>query len=385
LGDDGSLAVAWMTPRYDPENEGSDIYIRSFDGDGRGLVDVQMVNDGGRHVNFAPDIGITSDGGLIVTFTRRVLETERYDVVVQRYDRRGDRLGDNTLVNADGAVGSSHSHSRISMDRTGSFTIAWLYSLDEWHGDIRVQRFLSDGTRAGEWQQANLGGKARARAPALSGNGEGGSFVAWVGDTGAIFYQRFDREGRRVGTETRIAVEEAHFADAIDVSIDEFGHFILAWVRGAESSKHLYLHRFTSGGNPVGMAMIAEVGSFMGSPCVRILPDERNLLVYGAVPVDRGDGVYGTLYDCREPFIRGDANIDGRVNIADAAYILGALFATYRCWSADAMDANDDGELNIADPVYVLNFLFADGSPLPEPVSTRGSDPTPDDLFCWGR
>jgi hypothetical protein len=71
----------------------------------------------------------------------------------------------------------------------------------------------------------------------------------------------------------------------------------------------------------------------------------------------------------------GDANGDGRANIADAIYVLGYLFnhgPAPRCMRA--ADANGDAALNIADAVKVLGFLFSAG-PLTPPggVEIRGT------------
>ena len=81
-------------------------------------------------------------------------------------------------------------------------------------------------------------------------------------------------------------------------------------------------------------------------------------------------------------FIRGDANLDGGIDIADAIAILGFLFTQGPGPCADALDANDDGGVNIADAVYVLNFLFTQGTPPPAPHPNPGTDPTPDALGC---
>ncbi len=85
------------------------------------------------------------------------------------------------------------------------------------------------------------------------------------------------------------------------------------------------------------------------------------------------------------PFIRGDGNQDGAVNIADAIGILGGLFDSSippgPC--ADADDSNDDGGVNIADAIYTLFFLFAQGPAPQAPHPALGSDPTPDSLDCF--
>lgn len=82
------------------------------------------------------------------------------------------------------------------------------------------------------------------------------------------------------------------------------------------------------------------------------------------------------LNDRSSAFIRGDANQDGSVNIADAVLILDSLFgmpaAILLC--EDAADANDDEQLNIADAVSLLGFLFTPGAsepPAPFPYVDR--------------
>ncbi len=83
-------------------------------------------------------------------------------------------------------------------------------------------------------------------------------------------------------------------------------------------------------------------------------------------------------------FQRGDCNSDDKVNLADAATVLGQQFLGIQVLCADACDSNDDGSINLADSVFLLNYLFKFGPtpPAPGPVND-GSDPTSDLLpFC---
>ena len=69
-------------------------------------------------------------------------------------------------------------------------------------------------------------------------------------------------------------------------------------------------------------------------------------------------------------FIRGDANGDGVVDIADAVATLDSLFSPQVVPCASAADANHDGDVNIADAVTLLVRLFdPTAAPLPEPTS----------------
>jgi len=84
------------------------------------------------------------------------------------------------------------------------------------------------------------------------------------------------------------------------------------------------------------------------------------------------------------PFLRGDVNMDGVINMADANYLLAALFVagSPQPPSQDAADANDSGSVEIADAMYILNYLFSNGPQPPAPFPAPGQDPTPDGLGC---
>lgn len=81
-------------------------------------------------------------------------------------------------------------------------------------------------------------------------------------------------------------------------------------------------------------------------------------------------------------FVRGDCNDDLGIQIADAVFLLTALFSGTGTDPVcpDACDSNDDGSVNIGDAVLILSALFSGGGPLPEPTSC-GPDPTDQDTL----
>ena len=89
--------------------------------------------------------------------------------------------------------------------------------------------------------------------------------------------------------------------------------------------------------------------------------------------------------ECEPTFLRGDANEDGGVDIADAIFMLYSLMLGGTPSSCtDATDANDDGAHDISDIIFVLNYQFQNGSAPPAPGPSQcGIDMTPDDgLGC---
>jgi spore coat protein CotH len=83
------------------------------------------------------------------------------------------------------------------------------------------------------------------------------------------------------------------------------------------------------------------------------------------------------------PFIRGDADRNGAIDVTDAKDILEYLFGPPQedaC--SDRLDGNDDGEVNISDPIFLLFYLFEGGPEPASPFPGPGVDPTGDGLLC---
>jgi hypothetical protein len=63
-------------------------------------------------------------------------------------------------------------------------------------------------------------------------------------------------------------------------------------------------------------------------------------------------------------FLRGDANGDGEIDVADITYLINYLFlatsAPNPLWVGDC---NCDGVVDIGDIVYLINYLFLGGAP----------------------
>jgi hypothetical protein len=61
-------------------------------------------------------------------------------------------------------------------------------------------------------------------------------------------------------------------------------------------------------------------------------------------------------------FLRGDANSDGSVTVADVVYIISYLYKGGPAPSPlGKADANCDGNANVADVIYLINYLFKGG------------------------
>ena len=78
--------------------------------------------------------------------------------------------------------------------------------------------------------------------------------------------------------------------------------------------------------------------------------------------------------------LRGDANMDGAVDISDAIYTLNYLYqeeVTPRC--LDAADTNDDEAVDLSDPIKTIFHLFQGDAILPPNIGGSGMDLTKSD------
>jgi len=83
------------------------------------------------------------------------------------------------------------------------------------------------------------------------------------------------------------------------------------------------------------------------------------------------------------PFVRGNANLDQAVDIADPIYTLRYLFISGQAPSClDHADANDDGNVNIADPTTTLSTLYLGQNSIQPPYPEAGHDLSFDSHTC---
>jgi hypothetical protein len=131
----------------------------------------------------------------------------------------------------------------------------------------------------------------------------------------------------------------------------------------------------------------------MGEEVAVEIPPEATFLTLaagagdGAISCDHGVFANPLITYSDEPigtaFVRGDVNVDGAVNIADAIALLSHLFGGGGDLDCDdAGDGNDDGAINIADAIAILSHLFGGAGDLPDPFGACGIDPSDDALDC---
>jgi hypothetical protein len=148
---------------------------------------------------------------------------------------------------------------------------------------------------------------------------------------------------------------------------------------------------------PVGGSDVVTQLDFVSEMIPSDRPVESIIVVNGASITPKSDSpsitVTVTQRSLENKFRRGDANNDGRVDIADGINIILQLFfqSGVHIVCQKAADTNDDGRVDLSDAVYNFNYYLQPGKKSgdvlypkpPAPFPGCGQDTaTPDSLTC---
>lgn len=119
--------------------------------------------------------------------------------------------------------------------------------------------------------------------------------------------------------------------------------------------------------------------STLGTP-----PVDAVVVVNGAsIDMTKVDGTVTSFVPPITAFIRGDANADGLLNIADGIWMLLELFQGGPGTDCDgANDSNSDSSYDASDAVFVFNYQFLNGPAPAAPFPACGTTPGQTETDC---
>lgn len=137
---------------------------------------------------------------------------------------------------------------------------------------------------------------------------------------------------------------------------------------GAGVDRSIARISFEVTGGVVGDCFLVTPTNGLGSPPIsNILSTPEGATLFPILEA-------GTVCLVDEPrFIRGDANQDEKVDVADGATMLAYLIGVVEPTCLAALDANGDTALNIADPIFLLTYVFLAGTEPPAPFPDCGT------------
>ncbi len=199
-----------------------------------------------------PDIAINNNGNFIITWESYYQNYSLFDVFAQRFDKEGNKLGEEFQVNF--PTEGRHVNSYVAMDKEGKFIVVWRANRD-WK--VYAQRFDKNGNKLGDEFRVSATEGERAD-PLIAMDGQGNSLISFkYGQYGDAYAQRFDKDGNRIGGEFGIDGYESRIA------MDPNGDFITTDTDGARET--LYAYRYNNCGERIGEALQVSLSKADGA------------------------------------------------------------------------------------------------------------------------
>jgi len=305
---DGSYVVAFRS--MDSDSDG--IYFRMFQANGQvrnGSTDT-IVNTSVAGDQRAPVVAALADGGFVVTWhgspTKGAPGNDgSWDVLLQRFDSLGVKVGGEVVVNQDTA-GPQRSPT-ITGTADGGYLVTWQSAPEPDNGGagIYAQKFNADGSRSGSEMHVNTTLSGFQGTPTVSEAGDG-YVIAWLGDNAdgvfSVMQQRFDANGGLLGGETTVFTAEGSNPGQLrqtitydQASVTPNG-YVLTWVDFLQDGPRVMARQYDASGNALGDALVVEAAG--------------NGYHNGASAVGLGDGGFMVLWDSEQA--NGSSAIMGR-------------------------------------------------------------------------
>jgi len=248
---DGSFIVAWA----DQRNGNYDIYYQRFTNDGTAIgSNSKASDDAGVAIQFLPELTILQNGNFVITWTDE--RNNNRDIYAQRFLNDGTPAGQNFLVNDDN-TNNGQQTSYIAADSAGNFTICWEDSSNTFN-DIYARCYNNEGIAIDESFMVNDDTlNAYQYYSGITADLGGNFTIAWedyrLGNRGDIFLQHFDDEGTPVLTNQKVnddfGSENQGTPSVAALGIDKF---LIVWVDNRYEEGDIFAQWFEGNGNFIG-------------------------------------------------------------------------------------------------------------------------------------
>jgi hypothetical protein len=334
INEAGDFVVAWRSVSND--GRGGGVYARCFTADGAPMGPEFKANVSQVDVdNWTPAVAISPGGDFVVLWA--AVTDGHCDLLGRLFDLQGQAVTDEFRIN-EPSPKAGQSMPCIAMDSTGRFVAAWTRWSDGCYaGKSHVvgRVFQSDGTPAGG--EFVVSDNTNADWPDISMDESGRFVVAWIrmGDTynrpygEYIMFRRYDADGTPAGQAVQITADLNCRWYGPSVAMDGSGAFAVTWAMGPFPCDIVAQH-FDSDGVAVTEPYMVNTHRDCNQGHPRIAGDGQGeyLIVWDSLDQDGScSGVYGQRCTQSGDVIGGEFQIN--------------TFVQDRQWYADVATAGD--------------------------------------------
>ncbi|MGV3525072.1 MAG: hypothetical protein ACO1RX_12650 [Candidatus Sericytochromatia bacterium] len=197
---------------------------------------------------------------------------------------------------------NTQANGNLAMLADGNFVVTWASTGQDGDGSgIYAQRFDASGLPLGEEFQVNHTTTGQQVLPDVAADGDGNFVISWnglLGSDSSLFFQRFDAQGQRIGSETAVNPVSTQLLSAPHIAMDEQGNFVIAWdaaqlLNSLETD--VYAQRFDADGVALSAVFPANAytTSSQASPSVAMNADGDFVIAWTSLDQDgSAEGVY---------------------------------------------------------------------------------------------
>lgn len=294
----GNSMVAWESVGTDGNANG--IYAQRLDHQGAAIGGNFRVNEFTVGEQWQPRVAMNGNGQSIIIWDGAGAGDSR-GVYGQLYDANGAAVGGNFLVNT--YIAGVQMDSSVAIDSAGNFVVSWssLEQTVNYSWDIYFQRFDSQGNKLGsETAVVQQTGNQDPSRIAMAPNGQ--FVIAWNSADAngyGVHAQRYAADGTPVGNSFLVNTATAGDQQIGDIVMNPNGSFIVSFTDYHVTNGDVYVRRFSSAGTPLSNPVRANTTTSgrQWYSDVEVDSSGNFLVVWEATTQDKGTmGIYGQRF-----------------------------------------------------------------------------------------
>ncbi len=195
----GTFVVTWQSTGQDGSQEG--IYAKVFNNDGTLVKDEFRVNTVAAEDQTRSEVAAMKDGGFVVTWTSGLNDADHHGIAVQRYDKDGNAVGTERVVNTV-ATGEQGYSSVVGLD-DGSYAVSWWSEHEGVGRDTYVKIYdANDNVIQDEFRiNDTLDGNQHVQVMTALDGGFAITYASQDVDGGNILTKLYSNDGTELSTE----------------------------------------------------------------------------------------------------------------------------------------------------------------------------------------
>lgn len=232
---EGNFVVTWQDYRrtININSPRPNIYFQKFDRSGNRLGNNVLVNEI-LDTSLTPNVAVAPNGNFgIVWIERNSFVKDRERLNLRLYKKNGEPI--TSPIRLNDTLESGTANPNIICNANGMFVISWVHlSLQSSRQNVFLQRVDSIGIKQGRniivsdhWASTNISSD-------ITNNANGNFIICWDDNypsalSKEIYFQMFDSLGNRNGVNTKVNKITDYIQDFPKISSDSAGNFSIVW------------------------------------------------------------------------------------------------------------------------------------------------------------